>query len=236
VILKFKDDVQKNMHNEFQEWRSKNPNGYFLTEKTKTKANLHGSCCHHLGDTKWELESDIDKSLTKSIKVCGSLDDLKNWANKNEIIVKICKDCLRDKFLPDDIEVFLKSAILGDILKTSADMTTEEVDLRGVSEGSEMYRTHKTIERDRKIVERKKELHLREFGHLKCEVCSFDFSKRYGELGEGYIECHHIVPLAQAGLSETKLTDLVLVCANCHRMLHRKIDLISVEILKKSLK
>ncbi|MET9496757.1 HNH endonuclease [Streptomyces sp. NPDC006552] len=32
-----------------------------------------------------------------------------------------------------------------------------------------------------------------------------------------YIECHHVVPLHEAGEGRTKLSDLALTCANCHR-------------------
>ena len=31
-------------------------------------------------------------------------------------------------------------------------------------------------------------------------------------------------PIAKGGVRETKLDDLMLVCANCHRVLHRKFD------------
>ncbi|WP_233533532.1 HNH endonuclease [Kitasatospora sp. SolWspMP-SS2h] len=44
----------------------------------------------------------------------------------------------------------------------------------------------------------------------------------YGERGAGYVECHHVVPLHVAGEGTTKLADLALICANCHRMIHRK--------------
>ncbi|WP_405812446.1 HNH endonuclease [Streptomyces sp. NBC_01520] len=36
------------------------------------------------------------------------------------------------------------------------------------------------------------------------------------------MECHHIVPLHEAGEGRTKLNDLALICANCHRMIHRR--------------
>jgi 5-methylcytosine-specific restriction protein A len=53
-------------------------------------------------------------------------------------------------------------------------------------------------------------------------VCDFDFARVYGELGVGFAECHHLVPLAELpGVRRTRLTDLAIVCANCHRMLHR---------------
>ncbi|MFJ6743783.1 HNH endonuclease [Streptomyces sp. NPDC091279] len=56
---------------------------------------------------------------------------------------------------------------------------------------------------------------------LRCEVCDFDFARVYGDLGEGYIEVHHITPLHTSGTRKTELGDLVCVCANCHRMCHR---------------
>ena len=56
-----------------------------------------------------------------------------------------------------------------------------------------------------------------------CQVCGFNFQEHYGELGEGYIEVHHIQPLST--LDEEVVvnpeTDLVCLCANCHRMMHR---------------
>lgn len=60
-------------------------------------------------------------------------------------------------------------------------------------------------------------------GRLVCEVqgCGFDFSKTYGKLGEGYAQVHHLKPLgSQDSQVHTKLTDLAIVCANCHCMIH----------------
>lgn len=61
-----------------------------------------------------------------------------------------------------------------------------------------------------------------------CNICGFDFKKTYGELGDGYIEVHHIVPLSDQDEEAVvdPATDLISVCANCHRMLHRYRDYI----------
>lgn len=61
-------------------------------------------------------------------------------------------------------------------------------------------------------------------GRLICEVprCGFDFEAVYGELGRDYAQVHHLKPLGDRTTpSETKLTDLAIVCANCHAMIHR---------------
>lgn len=102
-----------------------------------------------------------------------------------------------------------------------------------VKEGTVVYKLHKHIERDSKITRIKKNQYLKKHGKLDCEVCSFDFYKTYGELGKGFIECHHRKPLKEIQEeSETMLKDLALVCANCHRMLHRSLDTLSIEELK----
>jgi len=59
---------------------------------------------------------------------------------------------------------------------------------------------------------------LRQF---ECEACNFDFGKRYGSLGRGFIEAHHAIPL-NAGERVTRVDDFRAVCSNCHRMLHWK--------------
>lgn len=79
-----------------------------------------------------------------------------------------------------------------------------------------LYRERSKLLRDRKIKA------VREEGiPLSCEVCSFDFSVAFGELGDGYIEVHHRLPLHISGVTETRIADLALLCANCHRMCHR---------------
>ena len=56
----------------------------------------------------------------------------------------------------------------------------------------------------------------------RCKVCGLHFDEDYGELGTEFAEAHHIVPLSKlSGMVKTSLEDLVTVCANCHRMLHR---------------
>lgn len=109
----------------------------------------------------------------------------------------------------------------------------EEGERFEVNEGAVIYKLHKFRERDTEIVHRKKSIVFQQAGKLLCEACEFDFNVKYGDLGYKYIECHHRTPLRDfTGATVTKLVDLALVCSNCHRMLHRKIDTLSVEGLK----
>lgn len=99
-------------------------------------------------------------------------------------------------------------------------------------EGRSILVVHLSKERNRGAVLRKKQASMDENGRLRCEVCSFDFAECYGPLGDGFGECHHRLPLAQLkDESATRLRDLAIVCANCHRMLHRQPQ-ITVEELR----
>ncbi len=113
----------------------------------------------------------------------------------------------------------------------------EDDEILPVKEGKVIYKLHKLRERDSKINKKKKESYYRKNQKLDCEVCGFDFYKVYGDLGKGFIEVHHRIPLSKInGETKTNLNDLALVCSNCHKMLHKKIDIMSIDELKKIIK
>ena len=90
------------------------------------------------------------------------------------------------------------------------------------AEGRVLTRVHRRRERNSKLVATKKKKALAETGKLICEACGFDFERTYGSLGKEFAECHHQKPVSELKSGEkTKLTDLRIVCANCHRMIHR---------------
>jgi hypothetical protein len=67
-----------------------------------------------------------------------------------------------------------------------------------------------------------------------CQVCSFDFEEAYGELGEGFIHVHHLLPLASIGAEYVvdPVKHLRPVCPNCHAMLHRMEDPSRLDLLQ----
>ncbi|MEU9481089.1 HNH endonuclease [Streptomyces sp. NPDC048191] len=99
----------------------------------------------------------------------------------------------------------------------------DEVDETGATaiEGRLLVRRALARERDPRLRKLKIEQARRRGRPLHCEVCAFDFAHTYGELGDGYIEVHHVTPLHVSGSRETRLDDLACLCANCHRMCHR---------------
>ncbi|WP_257145215.1 HNH endonuclease [Bacillus wiedmannii] len=89
---------------------------------------------------------------------------------------------------------------------------------------ADKFSNHIYYERNNKVIklakEQFKQLHN---GKFFCEVCGFDFYKAYGELGKNFIEGLHTLPVSELKEgSVTKVEDIVMVYAHCHRMLHRK--------------
>jgi len=77
---------------------------------------------------------------------------------------------------------------------------------------------------------------LRRLGR-SCVVCGFNFEARYGTAAAGYIQVHHVVPLATIA-KEYRLdpiADLRPVCPNCHAMIHRREPPFSIEDVKQML-
>ena len=65
--------------------------------------------------------------------------------------------------------------------------------------------------------------------------CNFNFEKRYGKRGKDFIEVHHTKPVSEF-LEETQVnpkTDMVVLCSNCHRIVHReRNNVLSLDELK----
>jgi len=135
----------------------------------------------------------------------------------------------------------LKRVVANILNVTNAAMANDtpvlpEDDATEAREGQLLTRLHRYRERNTAIVKRKKASFLKKHGHLCCEACGFDFQKVYGERGDGFIECHHTKPVSELEAGETtKLADLVLLCANCHRMVHAARPWWTIEELSASI-
>jgi hypothetical protein len=112
------------------------------------------------------------------------------------------------------------SALPGYVHVGSSEPTVSvDVDIHAkvVEEGGRRLVLHLQRERNRRVVLRKK----KQAASLDCEVCGFSFGRGYGSDAVEYCEVHHLVPLAKAAEGfRTRLEDLAIVCANCHRVIH----------------
>ncbi|MDY4789589.1 MAG: HNH endonuclease [Bacteroidales bacterium] len=104
-------------------------------------------------------------------------------------------------------------------------------------EGKIIERKHIARERNSVLIENAKQIFKKKCGKLFCQICGFDFETKYGELGKDYIEAHHTIPISEMEKGhKTTIDEIVLVCSNCHKMLHRKRPLLNADEIKKVLK
>jgi 5-methylcytosine-specific restriction enzyme A len=85
---------------------------------------------------------------------------------------------------------------------------------------AKQLRWHRRAERNHSLSRDAKRIH-----GTTCVVCGFNYAERYGALGDGYIEAHHLTPFADLPERPTRLDperDFAVVCANCHRMIHKR--------------
>jgi predicted HNH restriction endonuclease len=96
---------------------------------------------------------------------------------------------------------------------------------------------HTKNERDSKLRKLAVEHFLKIYGKVYCELCGFDFEEKYGEIGRGFIEVHHYHPISQLETEQKYgIEALRLLCANCHRMVHRGDAVINYDYLSMILK
>ncbi|MBI4339937.1 MAG: HNH endonuclease [Chloroflexi bacterium] len=87
----------------------------------------------------------------------------------------------------------------------------------GAIEGAVSFRLHREYERDSR--NRAKAIL---YHGTKCKGCGFFFDDTYTpQHANGYIEVHHVKPLAAGQQLVDPQQDLIPLCANCHRMVHR---------------
>lgn len=66
---------------------------------------------------------------------------------------------------------------------------------------------------------------------VRCTVCEMSFEERYGKSMAGFIHVHHLTPISKIGkkYQVDPIKDLRPVCPNCHAVIHRKREAVSIE-------
>ncbi len=109
----------------------------------------------------------------------------------------------------------------------------DEIDVSMGVEDLRRLREHKRIDRNAKLSKSAKIIH----GYA-CQACGFRFKDFYGQLGENFIEAHHLTPLSELKGQIVHLdpsNDFAVLCSNCHSMIHRFERPDDLEAFKKHL-
>ena len=109
-------------------------------------------------------------------------------------------------------------------IQTKTDFDEEIEALSGTEK--KVLKTHK--EGEYEVVKRNQPLinALKKKKNYTCEACGLYYKKIYGNFDEKkeFIEAHHIVPVHKMKVGEIKVkneNDVAILCANCHRMIHK---------------
>jgi hypothetical protein len=117
---------------------------------------------------------------------------------------------------PSDLES-MKLAVRREVVLESVAYTLDPDELF-FPEGAAAYERHLRRERNAALVSYLKN-RAKATKMYHCFICSFDFAKTYGI---DYIECHHTIPVSEMKPGDqTRPDDCVLLCANCHRAVHK---------------
>ena len=98
---------------------------------------------------------------------------------------------------------------------------------RRAFEGYEQDRHVLAYARNADIAEQRKKR-----DEYRCQSCGFHLQVD----GRYIIECHHTRPVAQSGVREVHIDELVSLCPTCHRIAHTKLDPYTVQELRTLLK
>lgn len=125
--------------------------------------------------------------------------------------------------------------LVNDIIALQEEQRKYEKEKEGKTEGGAKVVT--SIKYERNLTNRGEAVKVH---GLNCQVCGFNYEATYGEWGKGFIEVHHIQALSDNKGKERTVnptSDLTVLCANCHRMVHRKKGIVlTIEELKEKMK
>jgi 5-methylcytosine-specific restriction protein A len=106
-----------------------------------------------------------------------------------------------------------------------------EKDVNTIVLEKKKYKMHFRIERQGNLGKRVKKRQ-----GLRCKACGIDYGEKYGKIGQSCVDAHHLTPLstleADTEISSDIDKDFAVLCANCHRMIHRMSDPSNIKALR----
>ena len=90
-------------------------------------------------------------------------------------------------------------------------------------EGRQLTLTHKRRERHSGVRKALLAVRRKNGNTLSCDLCRTASPARDQALEDAIFEAHHLLPIGQAVERKTTVKEMALVCASCHRLIHRVI-------------
>lgn len=204
----------------------------YLKAKVIFEHIVNGLTHRELDESVLSLDKDKSKGLQSMniLHYLGMKADYKGIF-KGKDLIEVLDVLTQGKGFEESVRLLTLLDDSGLIHTINSDLEAEQVEEGNRIEGNVKYYYGKRYERDSK----NRTLAIKMHG-LNCYACGFNFEKVYGERGTDFIEIHHVKPLSslEEAVEINPETDLVPLCANCHRMVHRRKDnVLSIEELKE---
>ena len=188
-----------------------------------------------------KLQPLIDGNEISGVKACAELESMGAIFNvkSNSRTARLLNWIVQDSdysWRRIDLKSILRVEEPSPEISAETNEFSIENDEEAFLEGEKTYKLHRSRERNATVVRLAKKRGKEKDFSLRCQICNFSFVETYGDLGEGFIEAHHTIPLSELSEEiETKIKDIALICSNCHQMLHRCRPWLSIAELKKFL-
>lgn len=140
----------------------------------------------------------------------------------------------RNWFFPDGNSNYVRFLEAFHVLRfaSGANAKQERADLEHYQEGQRAKAEITLTIRNPKLVAATK----KKYG-FDCQVCGFNFERTYGDVGKEFIEAHHLAPIHTWNEARTiSVAEMRVLCANCHRMVHKTTPPLTIEELKRRLR
>lgn len=161
------------------------------------------------------------------IKLNSNTTNAKHYEAGNIIAKYYTKSNLPDSNqLKHDIKLFLE---LYEDLAYSDNSFTDHIEKSHFER--KQVRLHRRTERNTTLSKEVKKLK-----GYNCEVCGMNFKNIYGNLGNMFIEAHHLQPISELGVGKFRIDlekDFAVLCSNCHSMIHKLEDPSDLKKLKR---
>ncbi|WP_320151031.1 HNH endonuclease [uncultured Tolumonas sp.] len=183
-----------------------------------------------------KIISTINKSYNHDKRICIS----KNEISENDLrpLVEITNSIskFKERMQGDSLFIYDDMPMNKDLKPSTGNIDPEGIIKQEIEhqyeEGARQLREALYFKRNTKLVMEAKN----HYGYI-CQSCGFNFKETYGELGANYIECHHKNPLSERDTElYSTISDIDILCSNCHRMIHRKKPALKIDELKSMIK
>lgn len=141
--------------------------------------------------------------------------------------VEAKQDIIKYLFASNDMEFIDTSASCTEILKSHTNRKIIPL-TETVQEGRSAVKQSLIYERSAQLRNAAREYFMRKDGLLYCDCCNYEYTHFHiSPYDQGCIEIHHMKPLFQYededinSTIEAALKNLIPVCPNCHRLIHK---------------